>query len=448
MNNNSQLEQEKRDARKSRRRKNQISAYLTLLVFIVVVALGVVTAVNFIMDKSKDNNVTENQNKVDDLVATEEELVVPETDDIEETQDDTQGDTSLELTEQEKLDEIINASIEVMPIEDKVAGLFVVTPESITGVQTAIKAGEGTKEALGKYAVGGIVYFAKNMQSKEQLTEMISNTLTYSKYPLFIAVDEEGGSVNRLAQTGLENKVDSAQTIGQTLDSQNAYAAGTTIGSYLSAYGFNLDFAPVADLSNVSGSIMEGRSYGSEAATASSFITAMMQGLEDQNVTACLKHFPGIGSSSGDTHQGMIVTERTEADFRAEEFSVFQAGINAGANMIMMGHISAPALTGDNMPCSMSKTVVTDILRGELSFDGVIITDALNMGAIAEYYGADEAAIMALKAGCDMLLMPEDFELAYEGVLEAVQNGTISVERIDDSLRRIYRIKYQDKLQE
>ena len=172
----------------------------------------------------------------------------------------------------------------------------------------------------------------------------------------------------------------------------------------------------------------------------------MVQGLKEQKVTACLKHFPGIGSTTNDTHNGLAVSGRSAEEFRAEEFSVFQAGIDAGADMVMVGHMAAPSLVGDNTPCCMSEAVVTDILRNELNFKGVIITDAMNMKAISDYYEADEAAIRALKAGCDMILMPDDFEKAYNGVLQAVQDGTISEERINDSLRRIYRIKYADKL--
>ena len=269
-----------------------------------------------------------------------------------------------------------------------------------------------------------------------------------AKYPLFIAVDEEGGSVARVADAGIGQTVDSAQAIGQSGDANIAYQAGATIGTYLSQLGFNLDFAPVADLANVENSVMASRSYGSDPAVVSGFVTSMMQGLEEQNVTACLKHFPGIGSSTQDTHDGLASTDRSAEDFRANEFAVFQAGIDAGANMIMVGHMAAPSLTGDNTPCSLSSSVVTDILRTELNFEGVIITDALNMSAVSEYYSSDEAAVLALRAGCDMLLMPEDFETAYNGVLQAVQDGTISEERINDSLRRIYRIKYADRVTE
>lgn len=322
-----------------------------------------------------------------------------------------------------------------------------VTPESITGVTTAVRAGDGTRDALAKHAVGGIVYFSKNIQSADQLKEMISNTQSYSQYPLFIGVDEEGGSVSRIAGSGLANKTNSARVIGQTADVNNAYQAGTAIGTYLAQFGFNLDFAPVADLANIDDSIMESRAYGADAATVSSFVVSMMQGLEEQKVTACLKHFPGIGSTTQDTHDGIAVSNRSAEEFRANEFTVFQAGIDAGADMVMVGHMAAPSLVGDNTPSSMSSVIVTDILRNELGFEGVIITDAMNMSAISEYYDADVAAISALKAGCDMVLMPEDYEKAYNGVLQAVRDGVISEDRINHSLKRIYRIKYADKVQ-
>nr|WP_318683764.1 glycoside hydrolase family 3 N-terminal domain-containing protein [uncultured Acetatifactor sp.] len=430
-------QQDRREERRKRRQRNQIAAYITLIVLIAALATGIVFLVRFLTQRGQTDTAANNQSKVEEILASEETIQMQEP-----------AQTTEQLTNEQRLDEIVNAGIEVMPLEDKVAGLFIVTPESITGVSTAVQAGEGTQEALARYAVGGMVYFSQNMQSQEQLAEMIDNTLLYTKYPLFIAVDEEGGSVARVADAGIGQTVDSAQAIGQSGDANIAYQAGATIGTYLSQLGFNLDFAPVADLANVENSVMASRSYGSDPAVVSGFVTSMMQGLEEQNVTTCLKHFPGIGSSTQDTHGGLASTDRSAEDFRANEFAVFQAGIDAGANMIMVGHMAAPSLTGDNTPCSLSSSVVTDILRTELNFEGVIITDALNMSAVSEYYSSDEAAVLALRAGCDMLLMPEDFETAYNGVLQAVQDGTISEERINDSLRRIYRIKYADRVTE
>lgn len=431
----------RREERRRRRKRNQIFAYLTMIVLVILIIAGVVAAVVMLgrRQPEKPNNNASLEGEIENLVGPEESLEKPEVPDTV---------SEPEPTPEENLDKIIDAAIEVMPLEDKVAGLFIVTPEAITGVGTAIQAGDGTRDALNKWAVGGLIYFRQNIKSAEQLKEMIANSSLYSRYPLFIAVDEEGGLVSRLAQAGLVENAGGAQAIGATADPAQAYQAGQEIGAYLSEYGFNLDFAPVADINSVEGSIMEDRSYGSDSAIVSSMVASMVQGLEENGVSSCLKHFPGIGSSVDDTHIGLAGTERTAEQFRTEDFLAFQAGIDAGADFVMVSHMAAPAFTGDNTPCTLSREVVTDILREELGFDGVIITDAMNMGAITEYYEADDAAIQALRAGCDMILMPEDFEKAYEGVLEAVRNGTISEERINDSLRRIYRIKYADKLAE
>lgn len=441
-----QIQDEKRAIRRKRRIRNQILAYSALIILILAVATGIVVSVRQITEASQQHeqeSKEESQSMVEDIFASEEDLQTPEP----EPEPEETPEPVVEKTPEEKLDEIVDAAIGVMPLEDKVAGLFIVTPEAITGVSTALVAGDGTRDALSQYAVGGLIYFRNNMRSSDQLKDMLSNTKLYTRYPLFLAVDEEGGSVTRLTNAGLMDAIDSARNIGQTGDTNIAYAAGITIGSTLDSYGFNLDFAPVADIASVENSYMSDRAYGSDAQTATPFVIAMMQGLKDKNVIACLKHFPGNGATTQDPHTGIATSQRTAEEFRAEEFVVFKAGIDAGVDMIMVSHMAAPALTGDNDPCSLSSEVVTDILREELGFDGVIITDALNMGAVSEYYPPEDAAVMALKAGCDILLMPEDFEVAYNAVLEAVQNGTISEERINDSLRRIYRIKYADRLE-
>ena len=441
MDDKKQIQEEKREARRKRRIQNQILAYLVLILLILAVAGGIVFAVGQITTviRQREEVREENQAKLEDLFADEGEIEI-------EVPTPT-PEPPVELTFEEKLDEIVDAAIEVMPLENKVAGLFIVTPEAITGVSKAVQAGEGTKNALDKYPVGGLVYFSQNIKSEEQITEMLRNTHAYLS-SLFLAVDEEGGSVARLAGAGIMEPVDSAQAIGATGDANNAYNAGMTIGAALNNIGFNLDFAPVADITSVENSVMAGRVYGSDAATAAPFVAAMVKGLKEQNITTCLKHFPGNGATGDDAHSVIAISDRTAEEFRAEEFAVFKAGIDAGADMIMMSHMAVPAFTGDNTPCSLSREVVTDILREELGFKGVIITDALNMSAISEYNSSADAAVTAIKAGCDMLLMPENFEEAYNAVLQAVQDGVISEERINDSLRRVYRIKYADRVAE
>ncbi len=434
--------EERREQRRLIRQKKQRVAYSVMIgVLLAILTIAVVFIVKGKRDASGQVATGQNSGGAEDAFASEVELTPPPA---------TTAEPVATMSPEELFEQEIDAMIAEMTIVEKVAGLFIITPEALTGVGTAVEAGEGTKDALTDYPVGGLIYFSKNIQSREQLTQMIANTKEYCRYPIFIAIDEEGGSVNRVATAGLGEKQSSAAAIGATGDPNNAYLAGSNIGMYLAELGFNVDFAPVADLSNISGSVMKDRAYGATAEAASPYVAAMVTGLQEQGVMGCLKHFPGIGSTTADTHNGFAYTDRTAEEFRSEEFKVFQAGIDAGAQMIMVGHVTAENLTngqdggGSPLPASMSPTIITGYLRNELGYQGVIITDALNMSAISDYYSSEQAAVLALKAGCDMILMPENFFQAYAGILNAVKEGVISEERINDSLRRIYRIKYAE----
>lgn len=430
-------QEDRRAVRRKRRIRNQIISYIVVIALLGATGAGVLYGLKDIAARKKvaDAAKQSEQAAVDNLVKDEGEIKVPESSVTPVT----------EPTQEQKLDEMINeAVINVMPLEDKVAGLFIVTPESITNVSAAVMAGEGTQKALSQYAVGGLIYFEKNILSEDQFREMISNTQLYTRYPLFLAVDEEGGRVSRLSNQGIGTKVDAAAVIGQN-GADQAYQTGVTMGSNLSGIGLNLNLAPVADIRIGENSYMGDRTYGTDPQAVGPVVAGVVQGIQSQGVSACLKHFPGMGSTVQDPHNEIAGTDRTEAQFRAEEFPVFQTGIDSGVKMVMISNISAPALSGDDLPCVFSEAVI-GILRNEMGFEGVVISDAMNMSAVSDYYDSAEAAIMAIKAGCDMILMPEDFAEAYNGVLEAVRNGTISEERINDSLRRIYRIKYANKI--
>ena len=433
-------EAERRAYRHRRRIRNQIIAYLVILfVAVGIVAGGIVVgskAASFV--KQKRQAVEE---KAKEEAAEQEE---PEEEMVIDTPEPAEEETG---EEEDILGELAESYYSEMSIENKVAGLFMVTPESITGVKTATKAGDGTQEALNQYAVGGLIYFGQNILDKEQIMTMLSNTASMSNYPIFFAVDEEGGEVSRVANSKVEvTKVDDMASIGAGGDASLAADAGTTIGSYLNEIGFNVDFAPVADVAG-EGSALGDRSFGSDPQAVSEMVTSAVSGIEGTGVSACLKHFPGLGSTTEDTHDGRVEITKSLEEMRASDFVPFSAGIEAGADFVMVSHATAPALDEDNVPSSLSKKVITDILRGELGFEGVVITDALDMTAITEYYTTEEAAVMALEAGADMLLMPDDFEKAYNAVLAAVQDGTISEERINESLDRIYRVKCAGKLE-
>ena len=434
-------EMDRREFRRKRRVQNQVIAYISAVIMLAVIlagaGLGIHKGITAWNDKKEAQEL---QAQMEEMSANQEDQVVVE----------APVETEEPVVEEEKsqLDEIVDACIAEMPLEDKVAGLFIITPEALTGTDVAIKAGDTTKEKLSQYAVGGLIYAKQNIKSADQLKEMISGTQGFSKYPLFSGIDEEGGSVSRIAESGLADNVGTMGDIGTSGDPSKAKEAGSAIAAYLSEYGFNLDFAPVADVILEGNSIIGDRSFGSNAGDDAAMVSACVEGLQEGNVSACLKHFPGLGSTTEDTHEGMATSEKTKEDFETTDFLSFQGGIDAGADFVMVSHLSVPNITGDNTPSSLSDKMITDILRGELGFNGIVITDAMDMKAVTDYYTSDEAAVKALQAGADMILMPEDFEAAYQGVLDAVNNGTLSEERINESLQRIYRVKYSDKVED
>lgn len=434
-------EEDRRAYRRRRRIRNQIISYLIIFLVTVGIAVGAVA-----VGRKVASSVSRKRQ------AAELEKELEEAAKEEENEEDMVIDTP-EPVEEESEEDIFGGMVlsyySEMPIEDKVAGLFIVTPESITGVTTATQAGDGTQEALNQYAVGGMIYFGQNILNKEQITEMLTSTNSKSKYPIFLAVDEEGGDVSRVANSSVEvTKVDDMAAIGAGGDASQAFTAGETIGSYLKEIGFNLDFAPVADVTlEGTESALGNRAFGSDPQAVGEMVSNVVGGIEGTGVSACLKHFPGLGSTTDDTHEGRVEIAKTIEELRAADFVPFSAGIEAGADFVMVSHATATAID-DELPSSLSSKVITDTLRGELGFEGVVITDALDMTAITEYYTSEEAAVMALQAGADMLLMPEDFEAAYNAVLAAVQDGTISEERINESLDRIYRVKCAEKWKE
>ncbi len=364
-----------------------------------------------------------------------------------EREEKEEKETKPVISEEEQRRQQISRIISGMTLEEKVCQLFMVTPEQLTHVSTVVQAGESTKASLEKYPVGGLVYFKQNILDEEQIKTMIANSRSYSKYPLFIGVDEEGGSlVARIANNeGFSvEKVPDMQTIGASEDYEAAYQAGRTIGSYLSELGFDMDFAPVADvLTNPNNTVIGKRSFGPDAKVDAQMAAQVVKGLKEYNIKAVLKHFPGHGGTDGDSHEAAVANERTLEQLEETEFLPFVSGIQAGAKFVMVGHISLPEVTGDSIPATLSPAIIGGLLRERLGFDGIVITDSMSMGAITNYYTPAEAAVKVIQAGGDMILMPADFEQAYEGVLDAVRDGTLSEERINESVYRILDCKIE-----
>lgn len=428
---------DRRELRRKRRVKNQIIAFIVLVITLIGVIAGGAVAANKIISVVKDRKQAEElQKQLEELSESEEETPVVE----------APAESAEPVGESDYLGEAVESIVGGMTLEDKVAGLFIITPEALTGTDTVIRAGEVTEKSLEEHPVGGLIYFSKNINDATQLTEMLQNTKGFSKYAIFLGVDEEGGTVSRVAGRGLADDVGNMVDIGAAGDAAAAQEAGAIIGGYLSGYGFNLNFAPVADVVAEGNETIGSRSFGSDPNLVAPMVAAAVEGMQSSGVSACLKHFPGLGDTTEDTHDGMASTEKSLDEFNTTDFPVYQAGINAGVDMVMVSHLSAPNVVGDNTPASLSEKMITEILRGQLGYQGIVVTDSMSMTAITDYYTADEAAVKALQAGADMILMPEDYETAYNGVLEAVNNGTLSEERINESLRRIFRVKKKNEV--
>jgi len=422
----------RRIARRKRRIRNQIIAYIVMLIVLAGLVVGGLYGGKKLI-RYIDNNKKAEEPAEDEVVEQEPiEITSPESTPEPE-----------EIVEVDPVDEVARYYISQMTLEEKVAGLFFVTPESMMeGVNQAVIAGGKTEEALNAYAVGGIIYFSKNIQSADQITEMLTKTQEMSKYPIFLGVDEEGGSVARVADSisDIENVGDMSD-LGALNDPGAAYNAYSVIADYLEELGFNVNFAPVADIYDGNNALFAERAFATDANVVSSYVYQAICGLQDGGISACAKHYPGHGSADADSHDGRATVELTEEELMATELLPFQMALTANPDFIMIGQVSLPNVLGDYTPATMSSDIVTRILREQLGYNGIVITDAMNMTAVTEYYTSAEAAVNAINAGCDMILMPENFKEAYQGVLDAVNNGEISVERIEESLMRIYRVK-------
>lgn len=341
-----------------------------------------------------------------------------------------------------------------MTLEQKIGQLFIIRPESLCtnltsdqinnasdyGVTELTKA---MKTQLAKYPVGGVALFGKNISSASQLPTFIADMQTASRIPLFVSVDEEGGLVSRVANSGYFDvpTYDSMGAIGDTGDTANAKAVGKTIGGYLRPLGFNLDFAPDADTNTNPNNVIIGtRSFGDDPTLVGKMVCAQLDGMHESGVMGCIKHFPGHGDTTADTHSGYVKVEKTWSQLKSCDLVPFIAALNK-TDMVMAAHITAVNVTSDGLPSSLSREMITDKLRGELGYDGVVITDSMSMGAIVQDYSPAEAAVKAINAGVDIILMPQDLAKAYNGILNAVNNGNISTDRIDQSVLRILQLK-------
>ena len=355
----------------------------------------------------------------------------------------------------------VESQLQRMTLREKVGQMFYVRPECLDttihfnrsgGIDqsvddlTKIKlqaVNEMMRKVNEKYPVGGIILYAHNIEDEAQLARFIPEIRALKGSPL-LCIDEEGGRVARIGRNSnfKVKTYESMGAIGATGDPRNAYECGNTIGTYLHRYGFDIDFAPVADVNtNPENIVIGARAFSDKPEIAAPMVTNYLQGLKDAGITGCIKHFPGHGDTQADTHYGYAQSQKTWEEIRDCEMVTFRAGIQWGCQLIMTAHIGLPNVTGSDIPSTMSPLILQDKLRGELGYQNIIITDGMEMGAITQQYTSGEAAVCSILAGVDIVLGPKYFVEAFDAVMKAVEQGTISEERINQSVRRILRLK-------
>ena len=359
------------------------------------------------------------------------------------------------ITNDEK--ENINGTDEIMreekePIDDKINSMTLdekIGQMIITGFNGS-EYNDDMDRLINEYKVGGVILFARNIEDSNQMIDLTRALQeNNNNLPLFISIDEEGGRVSRLPDD--VEKFPSAFTIGLINDQQTAYENGKEIGYTLKRLGINLDYAPVLDIySNENNTVIGDRAFSTEESIVSTMGIATMEGIEDSDIIPVVKHFPGHGDTEVDSHYGLPIVYKTLEELRNFEFIPFVKAIESGCDVIMVSHIILNEVDSIN-PASLSKIVISDLLRKDMGFDKVVITDDMSMGAITSIMSIEEACIKSIEAGCDILLLGnayEEIEQVINSIKLKLYNGEISEEQINKSVNRILELKKKYNMME
>ncbi|MGH2716936.1 MAG: glycoside hydrolase family 3 protein [Thermoleophilaceae bacterium] len=339
-----------------------------------------------------------------------------------------------------------------MSLEEKVGQMFM-TYAYGTSVDQADPRNQSTygvdsfRQLIERYHLGGIIYFAwsDNVKDPRQIAGLSNGiqkvaTSSGTGVPALVSTDQEQGLVVRVTEPATQFPGNMA--LGAARYPGLARSAAAVTGEELRAMGINENFAPVADVNvNPENPVIGVRSFSSNPGLVASLTEAQVRGYQREDVASTAKHFPGHGDTSVDSHTGLPVIDHAREELDRIDLPPFAAAIDAGVESIMTAHIVVPALDDSGRPATLSRPILTDLLRREMNFDGVVVTDALTMEGVREMFGDDRVPVEAIKAGADLLLMPPDLDLAYRSVLEAVRSGEISERRIDRSVYRILRLK-------
>ncbi|WP_425313275.1 beta-N-acetylhexosaminidase [Paenibacillus mangrovi] len=322
--------------------------------------------------------------------------------------------------------------------EEKIGQLVLVGMDGTTS-------SEATKELIRKYHVGGFIFYKNNIESTKQALELFNDLKADNKsnpVPLWMSVDEEGGRVSRLPADFV--KIPTNKEIGAKNSPELSKGIGAILGRELSGFGLNMDFAPVLDInSNSKNPVIGDRSFGNKADLVSRLGVATMEGIRSQKVVPVVKHFPGHGDTSVDSHIGLPVVNNDLSRLRSFELIPFKEAIENKSEVVMIAHLLMPKIDPDH-PASFSKKIITDLLRNELNYQGVVISDDMTMGAIEKNYDIGNASVSAILAGGNIILVGHDYEkekTAIEALKSAVEKGKISEDVLNNRVYAILKLK-------
>lgn len=341
------------------------------------------------------------------------------------------------------LDNRINFIVENMTIDEKIGQMIMISTNYTSFNQNL-------DDQLDDIKPGGVILFSQNIKSEEQLIKFIADLQDNVTIPLFIGVDEEGGRVERfnsIAESPL-SQLPSMLDLGNTLDSQLSYQVGQAIASELSYYGVNLNFAPVLDVySNSNNTVIGNRAFGTTSSQVIKMALPLARGLKSNNIIPVIKHFPGHGDTSEDSHVELPVVRKNLNKLKELELQPFQAAINSGVDdAIMVAHIAYPEITGSMVPATLSSLIITDILREDMQFDGVIFTDSIIMKALSTNYTMSEIAVLGVNAGIDVFIAQNKGLELFNAIKTGVETGKIEEETIDNAVKRVLKLKYKYQL--
>ncbi len=416
---------------------------ISLLLFIVIFISGCASERGSSNDNSSDisDNISNNSSE-----SSKEQI---------ESQSDNSSSAD---NSQSKIDEILSS----MTTKEKIGQMIMLSIRSWDDKPISTTIPKGVEKMISKYSIGNVILFAENFTTVEdtvKLTHSLQNALD-SDIPMFISVDQEGGNVVRLSNGC---SLPGNMALGAIGTEEAAYQAGVITGEQLGALGVNMNLSPTLDVNNnPSNPVINIRSFSENPELVAKLGVSMIAGINSGNVASCLKHFPGHGDTETDSHYGLPSINKSLEEIKNMELIPFEAAINNDVDAIMTAHIQFPQIETEKvnglvLPATLSKKIITNLLKEEMGFDGIVITDSMHMEAIVSHFSPKDAAIMAINAGVDILLMPANVLSVYDydklsdvidGIYGAVSKGEISKERIDDAVRRILTVKLKRNLWE